>query len=99
MYVFSKFRAAAMYVLRRGEEFLQRSNKRCRIFRRGDYVILPRREKLAAARKLCRRGEIMFKKMHALGKFLAAAMLILSRGEDFLHRLGKRCRIPRCDEV
>ena len=58
-------------------------NKRCRTSRRGDYVISPRREKLATARKLCRRGEDMFSNMKALGKFLAAAMLYLRRGDTF----------------
>ena len=55
--------------------------KRCRTSRRGDYVISPRRDKLATARKLCRRGEVMFSNMHALGKFLAAAVFLLRRGD------------------
>ena len=37
--------------------------------------------------------------MHALGMFLATAKLNVRRGEDFLQRFEKRCRIPRRGEV
>ena len=58
MKALGKFLAAAMCTFRRGEDFLQRFGKRCRMTRRGEVENTPRRTLYAAATFLSRRGEI-----------------------------------------
>jgi len=100
--------AAATFILRHGENFLQRFQKRCRMSsprqkyafaaattsRRGEVQISPRHESCAAAGTRRRRGENLTESIMFQTHSLAAATYIVCRGET-IPRRGDNPLSPR----